>query len=146
MEELGWRGFLLPMLQRYLTPVSAILLISLLHSLWHAPVFVIGQFAHFGTELPFAMALLRFSAQILAITIILSVAWNASRGSLTLAWLIHLMLNLAYPWDSDVDTFTGQTLVLCAVALLMLAVCRRHLRSENAHKEVIPPLPAGKAH
>ncbi|MGJ7460153.1 CPBP family glutamic-type intramembrane protease [Halomonas sp. MA07-2] len=37
MEELGWRGFAVPLLQRRLHPWTVILVVTGLHSLWHAP-------------------------------------------------------------------------------------------------------------
>jgi uncharacterized protein len=138
VEELGWRGFAQPMLQRYVHPATAILIIAAIHAVWHFPVFVVGQFAHFGTELALVAALARFSAQILAVTVIFAIAYNATGGSLTLAFLIHLMLNLAYPWEGDVDLLTGQTVVLAAAALVMaVALGPRWLRREHAPTAVI---------
>ena len=146
VEELGWRGFAVPLLQRWLHPWTVILVITALHSLWHAPAFLIGQFAHFGTELPLGLAVLRFTLQILAITVIFSIAYNATMGSLTLAMVIHLMLNLAYPWKANVDLLTGQTVALGVTALLMAAlVGRRWLTPEHAATEITPGVPEGGA-
>jgi uncharacterized protein len=145
VEELGWRGFAVPLLQRRLHPWTVILVVTLLHSLWHAPVFLIGQFAHFGTSLPFGLALLRFTLQILAITVIFSIAYNATAGSLTLAVLIHLMLNLAYPWKADVDLLTGQTVMLGLAALLMVAlVGKRWLHPTRAATAITPGVPEAR--
>ena len=142
MEELGWRGFAVPLLQRWLHPWTVIVVITALHSIWHAPVFLIGQFAHFGTELPFGLALLRFTLQIFAITVIFSIAYNATAGSLTLAVLIHLMLNLAYPWKVDVELLTGQTVALATAALVMVAVTgRRWIQPKHAATVVTPGVP-----
>lgn len=139
VEELGWRGFALPLLQRWLHPWAAVFVIAGVHSLWHAPVFLIGQFAHFGAELPLGWALLRFSAQILAISVIFSIAYNASGGSLTLAMLLHLMLNLAYPWKYGEDYFLGQTIALSiAAALLVAGGGVRWLRRDNASTVIAP--------
>jgi uncharacterized protein len=141
VEELGWRGFAQPMLQRYMRPWATILVIAGLHATWHFPVFFVGQFAHFGTELPLALALLRFSVQILAITVIFAIAYNASGGSLTLAFLLHLMLNLAYPWKVDADLMTSQTVFLAGAALIMAMMTgRRWLREEHASTAVVPGL------
>lgn len=139
VEELGWRGFALPLLQRRMTPVRALLVLAAVHTLWHAPVFLVGQFAHFGTALPFPVALLRFLLNIAGITVFLNVAYNANGGSLTIAFLIHWMLNGIYPWEGEADTFSGQVVVTGAAAVVMLMmVGRTWLRPERAAVSVIP--------
>ncbi|MGJ7459020.1 hypothetical protein ACR80S_03385 [Halomonas sp. MA07-2] len=107
-------------------------------------MFLIGQFAHFGSELPFILALLRFTLQILAVTVILSIAYNATSGNFTLAMFIHLMLNLAYPWKGDLDLFTGQTLMLGLAAMLMVAlVGKRWLNPTRTATAITPGVPEG---
>lgn len=46
-EEIGWRGYLLPKLQRYGT-TAALLITGLLQGLWHVPFIVFTQFYHGG--------------------------------------------------------------------------------------------------
>lgn len=38
LEETGWRGFLLPELQKKYTPLKAAIGVGILWSLWHIPV------------------------------------------------------------------------------------------------------------
>ncbi|WP_290648386.1 hypothetical protein, partial [Aquisalimonas sp.] len=79
---------------------------------------------------------------IFAITVIFSIAYNATAGSLTLAVLIHLMLNLAYPWKVDVELLTGQTVALATAALVMVAVTgRRWIQPKHAATVVTPGVP-----
>ena len=119
-----------------------ILVLGLIHGLWHVPVFVVGQFAHFGTELPFALALFRFMAQVLVVTVFFAIAYNAAGGSLTLAFLIHWMLNGIYPWEGDADRLTGQTIVMGVVAVVMaLTIGRKWLKPEYAATVVTPGVP-----
>jgi hypothetical protein len=65
VEEFGWRGFALPLLQRWMSPWAALLLLALVHALWHAPAFVIGfaSDTHFATALPFPVAPSRASSR-----------------------------------------------------------------------------------
>ncbi len=55
-EEPGWRGFLLPVLQKRFHPFSAALVLALVWAVWHAPLFR----AEIGPALwgPFVMSLL----------------------------------------------------------------------------------------
>lgn len=142
VEELGWRGFALPVLQRIVSPWAGLVVIGLIHSLWHAPVFLVGQFGHFGTPMPFPLALARFTANVLAMTVFVHVAYNATGGRLTSAFLIHWMLNGIYPWEGEVDTLTGQVIVTAVVAgAMLLTVGRKWLRPERAATHVIPEGP-----
>lgn len=42
VEELGWRGLALPLLQRKYAPLNAGLIVGLIWAVWHIPAFLIG--------------------------------------------------------------------------------------------------------
>jgi membrane protease YdiL (CAAX protease family) len=44
-EEIGWRGYLLPRFANF-KPVWAMLLVGLLHGLWHLPIILLTSFYH----------------------------------------------------------------------------------------------------
>lgn len=49
-EETGWRGFALPALQRRFSPLTSMLLLTLIWGAWHAPMFVVvSTMRGFGT-------------------------------------------------------------------------------------------------
>jgi uncharacterized protein len=98
-EEFGWRGLALPLLQRRFSPFWASLILGVVWAVWHAPAFVMS-----GTPQS-AWSFGPFLLGLLAITIILTPLFNASRGSLSIAILYHLnIMNPifpdAQPWDS----------------------------------------------
>ena len=72
VEEFGWRGFALPIMQRIMSPRMAVAVLALMHGLWHAPAFIVGfaSNTHFAAELPFHIAFGRFMINILIITIV----------------------------------------------------------------------------
>jgi membrane protease YdiL (CAAX protease family) len=83
-EEPGWRGWLLPQLQRRFHPLLATLFVMPIWALWHLPLM--------GTE--FAWPLVpAFLASLAGGTIVLSYLYNASRGSVLLAMITHALLN-----------------------------------------------------
>lgn len=98
IEELGWRGFALPMLQRRFAPFWAGLILGAIWGLWHIPSFLMS-----GTPQS-AWSYGPYFAGVVAISVILTPLFNASRGSLLIAVLYHFqMMNPifpdAQPWD-----------------------------------------------
>lgn len=141
VEELGWRGFAQPLLQRRFSPAQVLVIIAVVHTIWHAPAFLIGfaSDTHFATGLPFSLALARFAVNITAITVFMNIAYNATGGKLTSAFLIHWMLNGVYPWEGVADLMSGQAIVMGTVAVIMLASpARRWLRRENSETTILP--------
>jgi uncharacterized protein len=83
-EEIGWRGFALPHLQKHFGPVLGTVILGLLHSLWHLPAFftpVLGPFEPLG--------FLSFVLTGIAGTFIYTWIFNNARQSLLIAVLIH---------------------------------------------------------
>jgi len=98
MEELGWRGYATPLLQRVMAPVWAGLAIGLVWALWHVPAFFLSGTPQSGWDvMPFLMGAT-------AASVILTGFFNAARGSILVAILFHWQLNMpmwpdAQPWD-----------------------------------------------
>lgn len=99
IEEFGWRGVALPLLQRRIAPVWASLILGCIWGVWHIPSFLIG-----GTPQN-AWSFGPFFIGIVAISVIINAAFNAARGSLLIAALYHFQLMNpifpdAQPWDT----------------------------------------------
>jgi membrane protease YdiL (CAAX protease family) len=99
IEELGWRGIALPLLQRKFTPLTSSLILGVVIAIWHTPAF----FFLSGTKQS-TWALGPFFVGIVAISVILTGMFNASGGSLLIAFLFHAQVNGpawpdAQPWD-----------------------------------------------
>jgi membrane protease YdiL (CAAX protease family) len=143
IEEIGWRGFALPIMQQHMSPSAALVVLALIHTLWHAPAFLVGfaSDTHFATEMPFWAAIGRFMVNIFIITVFMNIAYNATGGKLTSAFLIHWMLNGIYPWEGGADTMTGQVIVTGIVAAVMLSlVAPKWLKPENAATWILPSI------
>ena len=99
IEEFGWRGLALPLLQRKFAPFWAGLLLGLIWAVWHIPAFLMS-----GTPQS-SWAFVPFFAGVVAISVVQTPLFNASRGSLLIAVIYHFqMMNPiwpdAQPWDS----------------------------------------------
>jgi membrane protease YdiL (CAAX protease family) len=115
IEEFGWRGLALPLLQRRLAPFWAGLILGMIWATWHIPSFLMS-----GTPQS-AWSIGPFFLGIVAISVILTPFFNASRGSLLVAVLYHFQIMNpiwpdAQPWDS----------VLFSIAAAIIVWLNRH--------------------
>lgn len=97
-EEFGWRGLALPLLQRRFSPFWASLILGVVWAVWHAPAFLMS-----GTPQS-AWSFGPFFVGLIAVAIIMTPLFNASRGSLLIAILYHIQIMNpifpdAQPWD-----------------------------------------------
>jgi uncharacterized protein len=111
LEEPGWRGFLLPHLQRRFSPLTATLLVWFLWALWHVPLDFSGPVGR--TWLSYLQIRVVF---FIPIAIIMTWLYNSSNGSIFSVAIFHaafntfpfflpyapLMLSLLFVWAAYV--------------------------------------------
>lgn len=86
VEEIGWRGLALPLLQRSLSPLLASVALGAIWAIWHLPAFMIATTPQSAWELtPFLVGTVSLS-------VIMTPLFNQSRGSMLLPALFHLQL------------------------------------------------------
>ncbi len=129
IEEFGWRGLALPLLQRKFAPMWAALILGIVWGFWHVPAFLLS-----GTQQS-AWSFTPFFAGTVAISLIVTALFNASRGSILLPALMHFQLiNPIWPDAQPYDTF-----FFVAAAVLVVWFNRKAMFSrERAVMEVIP--------
>lgn len=88
-EEIGWRGFALPHLQRRMGPVAASLMLGLLWAFWHAPLWFAGQWT-----IPTLGNIAAYVLWITAATFIFTWVFNNTRQSILLAILLHATMDV----------------------------------------------------
>jgi len=112
VEELGWRGIALPLLQRRLAPAWAGLLLGLIWGVWHLPAFYLS-----GTPQS-EWGFMPFLIGAIAVSLILTPLFNRSGGSILLAMLFHFQLN--NPLWPDAQPNDTVFFVLAAIIILFL--------------------------
>lgn len=130
IEEFGWRGVALPLLQRRLAPLWAGLILGVIWGLWHVPAFLLSGIPHSAWSFgPFFLGAV-------ALSVIMTPMFNTARGSILMAVLFHFQLNGpawpdAQPWD---------TLVFGIAAVVIVVLNRKRMLSrEGAVTEVLMP-------
>ncbi|MFO7667217.1 MAG: CPBP family intramembrane glutamic endopeptidase [Desulfobacterales bacterium] len=129
VEEFGWRGLALPLLQRKFSPILAGLILGVIWGFWHLPAFMLS-----GTPQS-AWSFTPFFAGSIAVSVIVTALFNTSRGSILLSALFHFQLNNpVWPDAQPYDTF-----LFVAAAVLVVWFNRKAMfTKEGAVTEVIP--------
>jgi membrane protease YdiL (CAAX protease family) len=129
LEEFGWRGLALPLLQRRFVPFWAGLILGVIWGIWHLPAFLLS-----GTPQS-AWSFTPFFIGSVAVSVIVTQLFNASRGSILLPALLHFQLiNPIWP-----DAQPYDTLFFAAAAVLVVWLNRKAMFSrEWCITEVIP--------
>jgi membrane protease YdiL (CAAX protease family) len=141
IEEFGWRGLALPLLQRRFAPFWAGLILGIIWALWHIPSFLLSGMPQSSWSVaPYFLG-------IVAISVILTPFFNASRGSLLVAVLYHFqMMNPIFP-----DAQPWDNILWIAVAVIVVWLNRRKMFSRETGvttltKESIPGNQPDKAY
>lgn len=134
MEEFGWCGLVLPILQRKYSPFTTGLIHGVIWMLWHVPAFLIGGTPQSGWAFqPFAMGGI-------ACSMIFTAAFNDSRGSILIPALLHFQMNNpiwpdAQPWDNVV--------LLIFAAVLVFIKRKTMFQRGTGQTEILAPVQTG---
>lgn len=112
VEEIGWRGLALPLLQRRFAPLWSSLILGAFWGLWHAPSFLMS-----GTPQS-AWSFAPFLIGVLSLSVIVTQLFNAAHGSILMAALFHFQINgPAWP---DAQPWENYLFALVAIAVVVL--------------------------
>jgi membrane protease YdiL (CAAX protease family) len=129
IEEIGWRGLALPMLQRRLAPIWAASVLGAIWALWHLPAFLLS-----GTPQS-TWSLTPFLVGTVALSVIVTPLFNSSRGSILLPAVFHLQLiNPLWPDAQPYDTWLFVVIAVVVVLLNRGAMFSR----QGAITDVLP--------
>jgi uncharacterized protein len=112
VEEFGWRGLALPLLQRKFKPIWAGLIIGVVWGFWHLPAFLLSATPQS------AWSFTPFFAGSIAMSVMMTALFNASRGSILLPALFHFQAN--NPIWPDAQPYDAIFFVAAAVVVVWL--------------------------
>ncbi|HVA76684.1 MAG TPA: CPBP family intramembrane glutamic endopeptidase [Candidatus Binataceae bacterium] len=113
-EELGWRGFALGRLLKQRSALGAAIILGIVWGAWHLPAFFIGGLPQSSMSIPV------FMASIVALSVLMTWAFNGTRGSILIAILIHWTFNTCMDLTRmPIALFTAGVLVTAAVAVVI---------------------------
>ena len=121
-EEIGWRGFMLPVLLGRMSPLLASGVTGVSWALWHAPLYFLPGMPSFGD--PY----LAFVAWVLPLTFVLTWLWLLTR-SVIVATVAHGSANLVsgvvLPLEDPGLRFLFSAVGFTVVAVALVVVSRR---------------------
>ena len=124
-EELGWRGYALPLLLERRSAVTASLILGVLWGLWHLPTFLVPGTPQYGLPMP-AFVLLTIEYSILMTWVYLH-----TKGSVLSATLFHGAINLSQGlFLGGIDGATRYWLLSIVYGVAALVVAIFALRSK----------------
>jgi membrane protease YdiL (CAAX protease family) len=129
MEEIGWRGFALPLLQRRMRPLTASLVLGGIWGVWHYPAFLMR-----GTPQS-TWNFTAFFVGTIALSVMVTAFFNRSGGSLLVPMLFHFqVINPLWPDGQPTDT-----IFFVSLAVLVTGFAWKWMGDkETAVTEVVP--------
>jgi membrane protease YdiL (CAAX protease family) len=135
-EEIGWRGFALPRLQRVHGPLVGSVVLGGLWALWHLPLFLIPDWdTPHGSPLDVAL----FVLLAVGIAVVFTWVFNNTGGSVLLAILAHGSLNMGvataydlFPVPAVTDGFANFVIGFGAAAVVVVALTKGRLGYRQA--------------
>ena len=109
-EEIGWRGYALPGLEKKYHPILASVILGVLWGLWHLPSFWIEGSVHQK------MSVLFFVLATIGYSLLYTLIYNGTRGSLWIMCLLHAANNTTVSYTMlFYDSILEEQLVTLAV-------------------------------
>jgi len=116
-EEIGWRGFALPRLQKRYGALSATAILSIFWTTWHLPLFLcIAGYMKMGLGDFMGLCVSFFLG-----AAILTWLYNSTKGSIFIAAVFHGMLDIAVrtPSPEKVEVVTGALIMLLGIVIIL---------------------------
>lgn len=128
-EELGWRRFALPSLQKLFSPLVSALILGLVISGWHGLLHLIS---------PTGVPEWQFWLLLLSYSVIVTWAYNKSRGSVLIATLFHFAFNFSLELVSTglglvplESLFAIRTAIYAVLAVILILITGKNLSKEK---------------
>jgi uncharacterized protein len=127
-EELGWRGFALPSLQKRFSPLASAIILGLVVSGWHGLLHLVS---------PIGVPEWQFWLLLISYSVIAAWSYNGTRGSVLIATLFHFAFNFSFELVSTrlglvplESLFAIETALYTALAVILVLITGKNLSKE----------------
>lgn len=117
-EEIGWRGFLLPILQTKFHPLLAAVILGLIWGIWHIPMYLVHNPEGNRTGL----FLVFFILGTIPLTVLFVWLFNNTNGSLLLTIIFHSAINATFSMFSKLPTGELRPFIYTMALISLIAI------------------------
>ena len=138
VEELGWRGFMLPRILSMHTWTKASLLAGIIWSIWHYPLWIISSWTTTGSFQHVALIVIASSIFATGLSVMLTWIFKNTRGSVLLAMLLHgsSQANLTKMHEAAGDSsLLGSNFIIVMAVSVSIIVVLLLMVIRNQHKK-----------
>jgi membrane protease YdiL (CAAX protease family) len=134
-EELGWRGFALPLLQSRFSALWSSIILGSIWALWHLPAFFISGLTQTSILFPI------FFLVSICLAILMTAIYNRTGGSIPLMILFHWQINDPFRLSNLQGAYTVMALLLVILAMFVIVVSGPQHLGQSKVTEIVPTLP-----
>lgn len=143
LEELGWRGFMQPRLQRRFRALTASVAVGVTWAIWHVPMIVagVGSFPAFH----------EYAASVVAISILFAWLYNSTGGAIPVVMIAHASHNMpsfvAVSGEAPAvfDVLSGDVVLYCACAVVVSAYAGAQRLTRDGALPAVPGRSTGSS-
>lgn len=124
-EELGWRGFMLPRLLSMHKWIKSSLILGIIWSIWHYPLWFTSNWATSGSLQAAVLMVTASTILVIALSIMMTWIFKNSKGSILVAMLFHgsSQANRTHMYSAAGDlSWSGSSFILVEAATLSVMV------------------------
>ncbi|NCB43294.1 MAG: CPBP family intramembrane metalloprotease [Clostridia bacterium] len=126
-EEAGWRGFALKKMLQNLSPIKASVLLGMVWSTWHLPLFFInGTTQNALNAFGVFPAIFGYFLYTIMISVLITLVYIMSNGSILSSILLHTVGNLSLGVVPLVFSINGAIIVLLTLCISVTAIIYKY--------------------
>lgn len=114
-EEIGWRGFALPLFQERFSAFTSTIILSMVWAVWHLPLFLYRP----GYTTMDVFGIMGWYLSLLTGAILLTWIYNKTKGSLLVVSIFHATIDIAFTSvkDSAITNTMGALITLWGIVI-----------------------------
>jgi len=126
-EEAGWRGFALKKMLIYFSPLKAAVLLGIIWSFWHLPLFFInGTTQNALTSFGIIPAIFGYALYTVMISVLITLTYIMSNGSVFGSILLHTVGNLSLGVVPLIFSKIGAVILLLTLFITVTAIIYKY--------------------
>lgn len=104
-EELGWRGFLSPIIFKKFNDLKASVIVGCIWTLWHAPIFIFSDWRPISNMYIFVVL---YTISLIILAWVMQMIYTISKGKVLATIIMHSIVNTVASYGTSTDWWTNR--------------------------------------